>query len=130
MSAVSAAAAGVAVLAVVIAVGARVGVAYARARANLDAAETLVERRTLRRPEGVRIVHGDGTETLCEPSFERIDQDGIAIWNVLSPFNPGRGDRLRVAVMPGRTALSFRFDDDPDVFDRVQITGKYQEGKR
>lgn len=129
MSAVTAAAA-LAGLAAVVWAGVRMAAAYSRAQATLDAARTVVERGTLHRPEGVRIVHANGTETLCEPSFERIDQDGIAIWNVLSQFNPGRGDRLRVAVMPGRTALSFRSGDDPTVFKGLHFTGKYTEGTR
>lgn len=58
-----------------------------------------------RRPEGVQITHADGSQTLCELAFRGVDGDGFAVWDVASPFNPAT-DRLSVAMMPARSALS------------------------
>lgn len=58
------------------------------------------------KPEGVRIVRADGTELNCELIHLGPDKDGLDCWGVAGAhFFPDRGDKLRVAVFPARTAL-------------------------
>lgn len=64
-------------------------------------------------PRGVRILHPDGSETACGVDRAGEDTpDGLALWFVVPPggvqFDPGRGDRLAVEALPGRTALGFQ----------------------
>lgn len=96
--------------------------ALAAGQAALDSSDRLIEaqrrlieaqRRALddggvvehRRPEGVRIVHRDGRETLCEVAYGGVDADGIAVWNVCTTVDFGAGDRVLVDLMPGRSML-------------------------
>lgn len=87
---------------------------------------TAVDRVTLAlvRPQGVRIEHADGTETLCELSFDRVDAAGFALWKVQTLFNPGSGDRLRVDMMPARSGLVLSTTDDPSTLDELRFTGR------
>lgn len=101
---------GVCVLVAVVAAGMWFGMRWASASALLDAQIAQALDRPAdglrRRPEGVRIVHADGTETLCEPVFSHVDGDGCAVWAIATPFDPAT-EVVRVAMMPGRTGLAF-----------------------
>lgn len=91
---------GVLALAALLWLGVRFGAAMARAERVIDRGIGLV-----RRPEGVRIVHADGQVTPCEPAFVGIDSEGFAVWDIMTPFDAAAGDRLHVAMMPGRSSL-------------------------
>lgn len=90
-------------------IGTRIGKTNARINADLQPANR--SKWPIRRPEGVRIIHRDGTETLCEPVYQGVDSDGDHIWEIATPFNPMAGDDLRVDVLPGHTGLTFPTND-------------------
>ena len=60
-------------------------------------------------PEGVCLVHGNlKTETICTLRYEGLTEDGQHLWLVITPgvqFDPARGDHLKIALLPGNTAL-------------------------
>jgi hypothetical protein len=67
------------------------------------------------RPEGVRIIHWDGTETACRVMRSTVvREDGLTMWEVIAPtgviFDPWLGDRLVVAMLPPRSVLVFETD--------------------
>jgi hypothetical protein len=64
------------------------------------------------KPQGVRIVRGDGTEILCELVHLGPNGDGVDEWEIANAtFRPGL-DHIHVAVMPARTALTFSTGSD------------------
>jgi hypothetical protein len=58
-------------------------------------------------PEGVRIVHRDGTTTECPVLYAGRDETGCHIWECVQPFDPAAGDRISVDRLPGRTGITF-----------------------
>jgi hypothetical protein len=56
------------------------------------------------RPEGVRILHADGTTTPVELTY-RGPVDGLHQWESMSPVEPG--DRLHVDTLPPLTTIVF-----------------------
>lgn len=57
-------------------------------------------------PHGVRIVRGDTTID-CNLAYRGTDGEGVHEWEVTNTrYNPAT-DRIRVAVMPPRTAITF-----------------------
>jgi hypothetical protein len=67
----------------------------------------------MNRPEGVRIVHADGTADLCELAFERVDDDGDEIWSVLTKVDFRAGDRIEIEHIPAHTGIEFPLVEDP-----------------
>lgn len=57
------------------------------------------------KPEGVRVVRTDGTEMACELVHEGEDDEGMDVWRVTGVVFRD-GDRIRCAVLPGRTRLT------------------------
>lgn len=90
-----------------------IGIRIGKTDAEIEAARRRhpSSQRPPRRPEGVRILHRDGTETLCEPAYRGLDVDGSHVWEIATPFNTLAGDRLHVDMMPGHTALTFPTND-------------------
>lgn len=62
-----------------------------------------------RRPQGVRIIHPDGTSTPCELAYEGRTE-GVHIWSVLQPVGPD--DRVHVATLPPHTAVMVPLEDE------------------
>jgi hypothetical protein len=59
------------------------------------------------RPEGVRIVHPDGSVVLCEVAFDRVDPDGTNVWSVMSKFDWEHGDHVEIEHLPAMTGVEF-----------------------
>lgn len=63
------------------------------------------------RPEGVRIVHKDGTVLPIELVYGGLTEQGLHEWLSLTPLNIAAGDALRVQMLPPETAI--RMADAP-----------------
>jgi hypothetical protein len=59
------------------------------------------------KPENVRVVHPDGTETPCELIHDGPDENGIDQWTATGPVFRVGLDKFRVDVLPARTGISF-----------------------
>jgi hypothetical protein len=57
-------------------------------------------------PQGVRIVHRDGTETPCTLTYLGQDE-GVDGWRINEPVDLAAGDHIEVAVCPARSAIEF-----------------------
>jgi hypothetical protein len=58
------------------------------------------------RPENIRIQRSDGTVIPCELADLGVDEEGIHMWDVLTPVDIGAGDRVLVGKWPASTGLS------------------------
>ena len=61
-------------------------------------------------PEGVEVVHADGTVTPCTTEYREL-RDGAHVWAVVGARLTA-GDQLRVALLPGHTGLTVEHDID------------------
>jgi hypothetical protein len=78
------------------------------------------------RPQGVRIVHADGTHTPCEVVRQATSSDGITTWAAI-PYGNRRpdiaaGDSLAADMIPGRTRLAFYLPGEPNPADAPYIS--------
>jgi hypothetical protein len=63
------------------------------------------------RPQGVEVVHADGSSVPCELAYLGADDEGIHQWEIATKVNFRDGDILRVDVMPARTSINIPTDD-------------------
>ena len=52
------------------------------------------------RPEGVRLVHADGTSLILELAHGGVDDEGFDHWTVLTPVDFSAGDHIEIDEMP------------------------------
>ena len=64
------------------------------------------------RPQGVRIIRGDGTTTVCELAYTGRDDDDQHVWEAITEVNFGDGDRLHVDMLPANTTILLPTRDD------------------
>lgn len=57
-------------------------------------------------PQGVRLIHPDGTQTPLELEYDGIDSEGLHRWLVVG-VTLTDAFRVHVDVLPGRTAIAF-----------------------
>lgn len=72
----------------------------------IKSAILMVESEYAPRPEGVRVVRADGTETPCELVY-RGQEDGQYLWDVAGVVLR-KGDMVRVDMMPGLTSIEIQ----------------------
>lgn len=58
-------------------------------------------------PQGVRLVLRDGRQVPVGVRYSHTDEDGVAMWELITDIAPGEATHLRVDVLPGRTGLAF-----------------------
>lgn len=58
-------------------------------------------------PENVRMTMADGTEIPVDCAFVGLDDDGIAIWMVVTDLPLGNVVNMRADLMPARSAIRF-----------------------
>jgi hypothetical protein len=63
------------------------------------------------RPEGVHLVHADGTSVLLELADAGLDDEGYNRWSVLTPVNFQAGDHVEIDVMPQMCCIEFPLED-------------------
>jgi hypothetical protein len=59
------------------------------------------------RPEGVRIVHADGTVLPIELAHAGVDDDGFERWAVMTDVDFAGGDHVQIDVMPQMCCIEF-----------------------
>jgi hypothetical protein len=59
------------------------------------------------RPEGVRIIHADGTFLPLELAHAGIDPEGFDRWAVLTPVDFRAGDNIEIDEMPQMCCIEF-----------------------
>lgn len=59
------------------------------------------------RPEGVRLVHADGSSLILELAHAGVDDEGYERWAVLTPVDFAGGDHIEIDVMPQMCCIEF-----------------------
>jgi hypothetical protein len=59
------------------------------------------------RPEGVRLVHADGTSVILELAHSGVDAEGYDRWSVATPVDFAAGDNIQVDDMPEMCCIEF-----------------------
>jgi hypothetical protein len=63
------------------------------------------------RPEGVRIVHADGSNLYLELAHAGVDEDGYDRWSSMTPVDFEGGDHIEIDVMPQMCCIEFPMPD-------------------
>jgi hypothetical protein len=63
------------------------------------------------RPEGVRLVHADGSTLLLELAHAGVDDEGYERWAVLTPVDFEAGDHIEIDVMPQMCCIEFPLEE-------------------
>jgi 2,4-dienoyl-CoA reductase-like NADH-dependent reductase (Old Yellow Enzyme family) len=63
------------------------------------------------RPEGVRIVHADGSNLFLELAHAGVDDEGYDRWAVLTPVDFQAGDHIEIEVMPQMCCIEFPLEE-------------------
>lgn len=63
------------------------------------------------RPEGVRLVHADGSTLLLELAEAGVDEEGYTRWTVLTPVDFEAGDHIEIGVMPQMCCIEFPLEN-------------------
>jgi hypothetical protein len=59
------------------------------------------------RPEGVRIVHADGSDLHLELAHAGLDDEGYDRWAVMTPVDFEAGDHIEIDEMPQMCCIEF-----------------------
>lgn len=63
------------------------------------------------RPEGVRLVHADGSTLVLELAEAGVDEEGYTRWTVLTPVDFEAGDHIEIGVMPQMCCIEFPLEN-------------------
>jgi hypothetical protein len=63
------------------------------------------------RPEGVRIVHPDGSCLYLELAHAGVDDEGYDRWTVLTPIDFVAGDHVEIDEMPQMCCIEFPLEE-------------------
>jgi hypothetical protein len=58
---------------------------------------------TPERPQGVRIHHADGGVTPVELAYVGTDEDGLHVWECITPVR--HGERVTAQTLPARSSI-------------------------
>lgn len=67
------------------------------------------------RPEGVCLVHADGTRIVLELADAGVDDEGYNRWSVMTPVDFQHGDHIEIEVMPKMCCIEFPLEDFQEV---------------
>lgn len=63
------------------------------------------------RPEGVRLVHADGSSVFLELAHAGVDDEGYDRWAVMTKVDFVGGDHIEIAEMPQMCCIEFPMKD-------------------
>ena len=67
------------------------------------------------RPEGVRLVHADGSSTILELAHAGVDDEGYERWAVMTHVDFTAGDHIEIETMPQMCCIEFPLEEWSDV---------------
>jgi len=63
------------------------------------------------RPEGVRLVHADGSSLILELAHAGVDDEGYDRWAVMTRVDFVAGDHIEIDVMPQMCCIEFPLEE-------------------
>jgi hypothetical protein len=67
------------------------------------------------RPEGVALVHADGSYVVLELAHAGVDDEGYDRWTVLTAVDFQGGDHIEIENMPQMCCIEFPMEDWSEV---------------